>query len=154
MAFLMAVFDKITKAAQDVVRGAKDITDTARQNSLIAGEQKQISNLYFQIGKLYHETQEINPDTPLGKLCLAINASNERIAAYNEEIRKIRGTIRCSSCGADIPVASSFCGVCGANTEGACEMPKSAETSIKYCTSCRAQLDEGVAFCSSCGQKQ
>ena len=150
----MAVFDRITKAAQDVVRGAKDITDTARQNSLIAGEEKQISNLYLQIGRLYHETQEINPDTPLGKLCLAINASYERIAIYNEEIRKIRGTIRCPSCGADIPVASSFCGVCGVNTEISCEIPRVVETSNKYCVNCNAQLDEGTAYCPSCGQKQ
>ena len=150
----MAVFDRITKAAQDVVRGAKDITDTARQNSLIAGEQKQISNLYLQIGKLYYETQVIDPAAPLGKLCLAINSSNERIAVYNEEIRKIRGTIHCPSCGADIPIASSFCGVCGAKTEVACEKPYTVETSIKTCSSCSAQLDEGVMFCPFCGQQQ
>ena len=150
----MAVFSKITKAAQDVVRGAKDITDTARQNSLIAGEQKQILNLFLQIGKLYHETQKIDPDTPLGKLCLAINASNERIATYNNEIRKIKGTTRCPSCGADIPITSSFCGVCGANTDGICEISPSVETSDNYCTNCKAQLDEELAFCPLCGQKQ
>ena len=113
----MPIFDKITKATQDVVRGAKDLTDTARQNSLIADEQKQIINLYAQIGKLYHETHEAYSDTPLGKLCLAVNALNERIIKHQEEIRKIKGTKRCPSCGANIALASSFCGACGAKTE-------------------------------------
>jgi hypothetical protein len=150
----MPLLDKITKATQDVVRGAKDLTDTARQNSLIADEQKQIANLYAQIGKLYHETHEANPDTPLGKLCLAINASNERIVKYNEEIRKIKGTKRCPKCGADIALASSFCGICGTKTEDVAEAPPPSETTKNYCKSCGAELTTGIAFCTSCGDKQ
>ena len=150
----MSVFDGIKKATQDVVRGAKDLTDTARQNSLITDEQKKITILYSQIGKLYYETNEADPDTPLGKLCLAINSSNERIAAYQEEIRKIKGTKHCPSCGADINLASSFCGVCGARTEDMVEaMPQSATAKI-YCKGCGAELAPGITFCTSCGAKQ
>ena len=149
----MAILDKITKATQDVVRGAKDLTDTARQNSLIADEQKQVASLYAQIGKLYYETHEPDAETPLGRLCLAVNASNERIAKYNEEIRKIKGTMRCPHCGADIPVVSSFCGVCGAKTEVSAEATP-PEAARGLCSGCGAELREGSAFCTSCGQKQ
>lgn len=152
--FIVALIDKITKATQDVVRGAKDLTDTARQNSLIADEQKQISNLYAQIGKLYHETHEPNSETPLGNLCLAVNASNERIAKYNEEIRKIRGTKRCPSCAADIPIASTFCGICGTKSESTVERTPQSETASKHCTGCGTELGDGLTFCTSCGKKQ
>ena len=113
----MPILDKITKATQDVVRGAKDMTDTARQNSLIAEEEKRIPNLYMQIGKLYYETHEADQESQLGMLCLAIKAANERIAGYNEEIRKIKGAARCPSCGAEMPIDSFFCGSCGMKFE-------------------------------------
>ena len=90
----MALFDKLTKATQDVVRGTKDFTDITRQNSLISDENKQITNLYHQIGKLFYEMHEVDPETPIGKLCLAINAANERIEKCNETIRQIKGSQR------------------------------------------------------------
>jgi predicted nucleic acid-binding Zn ribbon protein len=150
----MALLDKLTKATQDVVRGAKDLTDTARQNSLIADEQKQIANLYSQIGKLYHETFEYDLETPIGKLCVAINAANERIAKHTEEIRQIKGTKHCPNCGADIPLASSFCGVCGTKIEADSGTASVIETTQKFCKACGAELAEGRSFCTACGQKQ
>ena len=109
----MALVNKMKKATQDVVRGAKEFTDTARQNSLIAEEHKQIEALYSQIGKLYCETGGSDPETALGKLCIAVSSAFERIEKYNEEIRQIKGTKRCPVCGVDIPIASTFCGACG-----------------------------------------
>jgi len=151
----MAFLDKLTKVTQDAVRGTKDFTDVARQKSLIADEQKQIANLYSQIGKLYYETTEANPDTPIGKLCLAITASTKRIAKHEEEIRQIKGTKRCPSCNADIPLASSFCGVCGTKIEVDAE-PQVTNNEIvqKFCKACGAEIATGTMFCTSCGHKQ
>ena len=150
----MAVLDKITKTAQDVVRSTKDLTDTVRQNSLISDEQKKIASLYSQIGKIYYETQDADPETTLGKLCLTIDASNDRIAAYNEEIRKIKGAMRCQSCGADIPITSTFCGVCGTKTKIADVSVQASETSKKYSPGCGMEIRNGITFCTSCGQRQ
>jgi predicted nucleic acid-binding Zn ribbon protein len=149
----MALFNKITKATQDVVRGTKDFTDIARQNSLIAEEQKQIIGLYQQIGRLYHETHEADSETQLGLLCLAVNAANERIVKYNEAIRQIKGTQRCPSCGSDIPLNSAFCGLCGAKA-GAFEEAVANDPAKRHCKNCGTELSEGIAFCTFCGQRQ
>jgi len=144
----MPILDKLTKATQDMVRGTKDLTDIARYNSLIAEEQKQIASMYTQIGKMYHETGEADPETPLGKLCLALNAANERIIKYNETIRQIKGTKRCPTCSADLSLSATFCGSCGSMIEAVAEMAS------KFCGNCGAKIDEGLAFCTSCGHKQ
>ena len=151
----MPLFDKRSKATQDDVQMTKDLTDTTRHNSLIADENKQIVNLYSQIGKLYYETQQHDPETPLGKLCTEIDAANERIAGYDEERRRIKGTKRCASCGAEIPVASAFCGVCGVKAEpDEAQPPSGVEKPSGFCTGCGAKLGEGMIFCTSCGMKQ
>jgi len=149
----MPLLDKMKKATQDVVRGTKEFTDIARQNSLIADEQRQIAGLYSQIGKLYFETHEADPETELGKLCLAIIAANERIGKCNETISQIKGNKRCPSCGADIPITSAFCGVCGAKTTETAEVAE-VDATKRRCSNCGAELEEGVMFCTSCGQKQ
>ena len=144
----MPLMDKITKATQDMVRSTKDATDIARQNSLIAEDQKAIENLYSQIGKLFVETQEPDPDSPLGKLVLAVNAAYSRIEKCHEAIQQIKGTKKCPSCDKDIPISSVFCGECGAKLE----VP--AQAGKKFCSKCGKDMPEDGAFCTACGHKQ
>ena len=153
----MALLKKLTNATQKVVRGAKDFTDTARQNSLIEEEKKQVENIYLQIGKLYFESTETDEDTSIGRLCYSVKESNKRIAKYNEEIRQIKGTKQCPSCGAEISLTSTFCGICGDEisifTDTGIHVG-SAKDSKKYCTNCGGMLKMEAFFCTSCGQKQ
>lgn len=152
MALLNNISKKITATTQNVVRGTKDFTDIARLNSLISDEQVQIENLYSQVGKLYYESVEIDADSALGKLCLAVTASNERIAKYNEEILEIKGSRRCPKCGADVPLSSAFCGLCGSKIEAVQPLDSPVHTK-KFCTGCGAEVPDGTAFCTSCGKK-
>ena len=103
---------KLSTTTQNVVRGTKELTETARLNSLISDEHKQIASLYSQIGKLYYESYDASPETPLGELCLEINAANERIAKYEQDKLHIKGVKHCPSCGADVPAGIAFCGGC------------------------------------------
>ena len=155
----MDLFDKIGKkissTTQNVVRSTKDYTDIARLNSLIAEEKRQIESLYSQIGELYYESSQAGEenDEALNKLCLAVTSANERIAKHNEEIREIKGVKKCSDCGADIPLASVFCGVCGKKAEEQAETPEPSAAEKRFCTNCGAELSDGLAFCTTCGQK-
>ena len=150
----MSVLDKITKKTQDVVRGAKEFSDTTRLNSLISDEERQIEGLYSQIGKLYYKTQEPDTDSPIGKLCIAIKASNDRIKNYRDEIDKVKNKKRCPACNVDIPLASLFCGVCGTNLETAPEPVEKEEEKNNPCSGCGEIVEEGNLFCVSCGTKQ
>lgn len=149
----MPLFDSLKKATQDVVRGTKDMTDTARLNSLIAEEERALMDLYTQLGKLYFETVPNNDETPLGRLCFAIKSANERIYKYQEDIREIKGIRRCPSCSADVPVTSAFCGACGFKMDIAEERP-SEEDAKHVCEECGVEIDASLAFCTNCGKKQ
>ncbi len=150
----MAFFDKITKATQDVVRGTKDLTDTARWNSMIADEQKQIQDLYTQIGKLYYKTASFDSETPLGNLCASVRAAEERIETYRGEVCKIKGVRRCTVCGADAPIKAAFCGVCGAKLEESKPTESTGNEKQIFCTHCGTPLSPDALFCTACGQKQ
>jgi ribosomal protein L40E len=153
MAFLDSIGKKITSTTQNVVRGTKDLTDMARLNSLISGEQQQINNLYAQIGKLYYESEQHDAETALGKLCLAITACTERIAKHNEAILEIKGSRKCPKCGASIPLSSAFCGVCGSQFDPPQTVSDQPSEEKKFCTNCGAAIAAGAAFCTSCGHK-
>ncbi len=152
MALFNGINKKITSTTQNIVRGTKDFTDTARFQAMIDDEKAQIEGLLSQIGKLYVETNGFDPETPLGKLCIAARAAKERIAQYEQEIRRIKGLKRCPACGTDAPLNSIFCGECGTKIE---THPETTEEMAKKqcCTGCGAQLEGDVAFCTACGQK-
>ena len=149
----MAILDKLQQVGQGVVRGTKELTDTTRLRSQIAEEQRQIANFYAQIGKTYYETVEPEADSPIGALCQAIKAAQERIEKYEEDILQIKGTRRCPVCNANVPIADPFCGSCGAKHE----VPVQAEpvaAAKKFCTGCGSEISPGSGFCTICGQKQ
>ncbi|MDR2357138.1 MAG: zinc ribbon domain-containing protein [Oscillospiraceae bacterium] len=150
----MAIFDeigkKITNVGQSVVKGTKDITETARLNSQISDEQSQISRLYAEIGEVYYEQFHENAAPQLAQRCAGITAALERIAAYRQELQHIRGMTRCANCGAEIPAAAAFCGNCGAPAEVAAPV---AAPPRKFCANCGAAVEYGAAFCQSCGQR-
>jgi predicted nucleic acid-binding Zn ribbon protein len=153
----MALFDtigkKITTTTQNVVRGTKDFTDIARLNSLIAEDEKQIETLYSQIGKLYFESGEYNPETLVGKLCLALVAATERRAKHQSEILSIKGARKCPSCGSDVAMSAVFCGYCGAKLEAVTPKPEVSAEPRRFCSSCGADTTNDTMFCASCGKK-
>lgn len=146
----MALFDKLTKATQDAVRGAKDMTDVARLNSLLTEEQTKIEATFNQLGKAYYGKHEENIPEPLGGLCVSILESEKKIAYYNEEIKKIKGAINCSECGAINPNNSVYCINCGARMNPEDEAKPAVQ---RFCTNCGTGIEQGAAFCFSCGQK-
>jgi Zn finger protein HypA/HybF involved in hydrogenase expression len=154
----MALFDdlkkKVTDTTQGAVRGAKDFADTSRLNSLINDEQKQITNLYVQIGKYVYEHRTETEDTVLKELLNAVTSANSRIATHQAEIQQIKGVKLCPNCGKEIPMASAFCGNCGASV-ATVAAPESVAPDGQgaVCANCGAAVAQGVAFCQNCGQK-
>lgn len=151
----MAFIDGFKKKAQDVAKGTKDLVETTRLNSQITDEQRKIGNLQTQIGKLYFETYGTEAEAPFKELCEGIAAANEQITKLQLEILIVKGMKRCPKCGADVPIASGFCGKCGSAVE-TLKTPSDSDVpavNVRHCAKCNAALDDGTMFCGSCGQK-
>ena len=84
----MALFDKIgktfTEAGQKAIAKTKDFADTTRLNSLINDEEKKLSNLYMQIGKLYVAQHRNDCEEAFAGALAAVAESEEKIAECKE----------------------------------------------------------------------
>lgn len=149
----MAFFDKLSKtvseASQKTIAKTKELADTSRLNSMISDEEKIITNLYYQIGKLYVSIHKDDFEEDFTGMISAIAVSEAKIRDYKEQIQEIKGIQRCEKCGAEVPNGAAFCSSCGAT------MPKvQAPVSSDYikCENCGAEVKKGMRFCTSCGK--
>ena len=152
----MAIFGelgkKISQTTQSAVKGTKDFADITRLSSQISDEQKQMNNFYVQIGMKYYELYSNSvEDENFSEFCTSITSCMEKIAGLQAEIQKIKGMKKCSGCGAEVPVSSVFCGICGHDTRN----DSDAEVVINnlVCSACNMEVEAGTAFCTGCGGK-
>ena len=148
----MAIFDKlsktVTEAGQKTMAKTMELADVARLNSMISDEERTISDLYAQIGKLYRTLHQNDYEADFAGMIKAITESEDKIYQYHNQIKDIKGVQRCENCGAEVPKGAAFCSSCGA----AMPKPQSkmpAETAT--CRFCGAELEKGARFCASCG---
>jgi hypothetical protein len=158
----MAFFDdlkrKVTETSQSAVKAAKEYAEEAKIKSQISTEQRNIQTTFTQLGKLFYEKHAADAASPFRELCVEVDSANERIAKLQHDLQFVKGVKRCTSCGADVPANSTFCGVCGASVETA---PAPAQTQqqaapaeMESCYYCGAPLEPGSTFCGACGKKQ
>ena len=100
----------------------------------------------------------------LGKACFGVCGDDGRFAAQIEEIKaskkkveiltelrvRMRGMKVCRECGAEVPLQSVFCNLCGSKIpepEPLCDGDK------VYCNNCASPMKIGQVFCSFCGAR-
>jgi rubrerythrin len=117
-AFVMAFFDdlgkKLSQAGQSAVQKTKEMADVAKLNSMVADEEKRIDESYLQIGKLYVSLHESNHEADFDGLISAIHESENKIKDYQNQIKDIKGVVKCEKCGAEVASNAAFCSSCGA----------------------------------------
>lgn len=149
MSFFNQLGKKITQTSQDVVKGAKDLADTAKLNSQIAEEERAINSLYMKIGQKYFELFSDNPEDDFKELCSLVESSMEKIAYFRNQVQTIKGIRACPECGGGIPLNAAFCASCGFNV-GSIE---EEESPGKRCPSCNQVIGHDKNFCTECGQQ-
>lgn len=151
----MAFFDNFTKmvseAGQKTVQKTKEFADTAKLNSEISDEERNIQNLFNQIGRLYVEKYRENPDEDFSHYINSIRASEEKIRDYRKQIQDIKGVQKCPKCGAEVPAGASFCNNCGSPMTKPAPAADPAPQSTVKCPNCGTKLPEGTNFCVECG---
>ena len=150
MAFFDDVGKKIAQTSQGAAQKAKNMAETVKLNGQISDEEKHINNAFLQIGKTYYETYTENPDQLFAQLIAGINDSKAKITAYSEQVKQLKGIVRCPKCGAEVPYESAFCASCGSpmNTAAATQRANG-----RLCPKCGAPVSEDKAFCTNCGNK-
>lgn len=150
----MGFFDdfgkKVSDAGQKTLQKTKEISDTARINSLIADEEKKISNTYYQIGKLYMSVHRNDEEEEFSGMVNTVAESEQKIKDYRKQIQNIRGLQNCEKCGAEVAQGIAFCSSCGN------PMPKAPELDdtddYVKCGNCGMKVKMGMRFCTSCGE--
>ena len=149
MAFFDEVGRKLSQASQDAIQKTKDMADITKYNSAISNEEKVISDLYNQLGKVYYETCE-DRNNAYASYFQAIDASFARIDEMKKMIQMLRSVVPCPKCGAEMKREAIFCNICGA------EMPKTQFNTVqpvsnRVCSNCGNAVADGVNFCMICG---
>ena len=153
MAFFEQLGKKLTDAGQGVAQQTKNFADVTRLNSEISEKEKKIAQLYRTVGQTYYERHRDDPAPELEAQVQEIRALFAEIAQHQEEIKQIKGIVKCPSCGADVPLQAAFCNSCGAKMEPASPQAAVHTEDTKICPVCGAASPRENRFCTSCGTK-
>jgi rRNA maturation endonuclease Nob1 len=155
MAFFQELGNKISQTSQDAVKKTRILAETAKINSHIEGERRNISENYNKIGSKYFELYPETSDENLAGFCNSIAESMRKIEDYQEQIKQLKGITTCQNCGVEFAEGAQFCTACGAKIAIPEEtMDEQTEAlQVKSCSGCGQQLTEGSIFCSGCGKK-
>lgn len=152
MAFFDQLGKKLSDMGQNVSQQTKNFTDITRLNGLISEKNRQIPQIYAEIGRAYFERHRDDPDAEEIEQIEKIKTLLAEIAQHEEEIKQIRGVTKCPQCGADVSLGAAFCSSCGMKVVREEPAPVTNEA-LNVCPDCGAPLKEGNLFCNHCGRK-
>lgn len=150
MAFFDDLGKKISQGGQAAIQKSKELAEVAKLNSLISDEEKNINNNYFQIGKLYASIHKMDCEDDFRGMINTIQESEKKIADYKEQVKVIKGIVKCEKCGGEVALTSAFCNSCGAPMPKRVPVKKQDENTI-ICDSCGKSVKKGLRFCTACG---
>ena len=158
MAFFEKLSKTVTEASQKTIAKTKEFADTSKMKSMISDEEKNITNQYLQIGKMYTTIHKHDYEEEFAEMFNTILEAESKISNYKKQIQEIKGTQCCKNCGAEVPNGAAFCSTCGNPMEAFLDNPDSSEDETdapqeKGCPNCGAKLNKDAAFCVECGTK-
>lgn len=107
---LEKVGDTISTQGQEVVKKAKEVTETVKQNALIREQENKIKDAYAQVGKLYFEEYKDAQEEKYAEAFKTIEQSKEKL-------KQLKGTRDCENCGAEVDKDAVYCSKCGERME-------------------------------------
>lgn len=114
MSFFDDLEKKINKAGKTAVQKTKEMANVAKLNSTISDEEKRIDDNYLQIGKLYVSLHDAEHEADFDAFIAAIHESEGKIKEFKQQIKDIKGIVKCEKCGAEVSKDAAFCSACGA----------------------------------------
>ena len=153
MAFFEQLGKKISDAGQGVAKSSRNAMDIAKLNSAISDKKKQIAQGFSAIGEKYYLLHKDDVEEALAPIVGDINALYAEIHDFEEQIKTIRGVVKCPNCGADIPLNAAFCSSCGAPAPLSEKPVEAVPEGARECPNCHKLMSAENKFCTSCGTK-
>ena len=151
MSFFNKIGEKITQTSQSAAHKTKIAAETLKLKSMISEEEKNINNIYQQIGKMYYETFGDNTEQPfVGQLITKIKDSEEKISTYEDQVKKLKGITNCENCGGDVQEEAPYCGSCGSAMNNA-PIATTPTVNDVVCDQCDFTVPSDTQFCPNCG---
>ena len=143
----MAIFDDISKKISEVSQSAagktRDTADLFKLKGEISDEEKKLTSLYAEIGKLYCTLHSEDFEPQFQGLMAGVKETVSGIADRQAQIQRIKKISICSNCGAEVSLENRYCIVCGA--------PRVTNPNNTTCVNCGKIIEEGNRFCIYCG---
>ncbi|MCD8384090.1 MAG: zinc ribbon domain-containing protein [Clostridiales bacterium] len=136
----MAFMDQVRKTWM----GTKNMGDNAALSGEIGERERQIEQLYAQLGRQYYETHGEEPEPELAPVVQQIDGALEELRDRKRLLQEKLGLTNCPQCGREVPMVNPYCSYCG------CRLPQRKQT---VCRVCGASLVEGALFCIACGER-
>lgn len=152
MAFFEQLGKRLSDAGQGVARQTKNFADVTRLNGAISDKERRITQLYQSIGQTYYQRHQDDAAPEFQAETEEIRRLLAEILRDQEEIKQIRGIVKCPECGADVPFQAAFCNSCGAKMTPGTPLQRAAEGK-RTCPTCGAVSGEGNLFCTNCGTR-
>lgn len=152
MAFFDDVDVKISNLINTGAGKAKDMSESFRISGAIREEEKKQEDLYKQIGQYYYENYCDSAEGQLRVWCSGIKASKVQVLQYQDQLNKLKGTITCPGCGAEVASGSAFCSGCGMKMQPQNRINPMNKAG-RRCPACGNTVDQDSMFCTNCGQR-
>lgn len=151
MDFFKTIGGKLSNAGRAVARFFRNIGDIWRLNRTISEKRKQIARSCAALGENYYQLHRDDAEENLAPVVNDIKTLYRDMYDCEEQIKLIRGVVKCPNCGGDIPLNAAFCSACGAPAP-AVRRPE-APAGMVECPGCHELVSKENNFCTKCGTK-
>ncbi len=139
----MDILDRVNKTISDAGQKTRDTVGIANLNRDISNNEKQMNQLYEQLGELYYNAHSDDPEQDFREIVGNITELQNQIDDWNDQIQQLKGYIKCPNCGEYVEGSAIACPNCGHSL-----IPEGAVV----CPNCGAVItDQDVMFCQYCG---
>ncbi len=144
----MDILNRVNKTFSNAGQKTRDAADIASLNRDISNNEKQMNQLFQQLGELYYDAHNDNPEQDLQEIVNNITELQNQNKDWNEQILQLKGYVKCPSCGEYVEGSAKACPNCGQSLipEGAVVCPNCGavitDQDVKFCQYCGAQLEK------------
>ncbi len=148
MAIFEQIGEKITGVTQNVTKQTKSMAESSRLYGMISEQESKRDLMMLELGRQFYEKCRFAPEPEYEELVLEIDKVIKSISELSMQRSRLKGTVICSACGAEMKSGARFCSVCGNKsiTQDGVGTPERA-----FCKYCGVKLQQGDRYCPECG---